>query len=107
MVGAYASGPPRELGGPWFESSCDRPENVPRTANGHQAADRTLTGAGCVQAAARRARAAHVELVVVPDAGHLVEFTAVEKVATHLSRAATLRPHVTDEGQAERTPSAH
>lgn len=61
----------------------------------------------CVQAAVRLARAAHVELIVMPDAGHLVEFTAVEKVATHLRHAAALRPHVTGEGPTEPTPSAN
>ncbi|HEV7147409.1 MAG TPA: alpha/beta hydrolase [Pedococcus sp.] len=45
---------------------------------------------GCVEEALRSARAPHVELVTVPDAGHLVEFAAVKQVGELLARAATL-----------------
>jgi pimeloyl-ACP methyl ester carboxylesterase len=61
----------------------------------------------CVEAVVRRARAAHVELVVVPDAGHLVEFAGVEEVGSHLRRAAGLGSHMVGEGSAEPTSSAH
>jgi pimeloyl-ACP methyl ester carboxylesterase len=46
----------------------------------------------CVEAVVRRARAPRVELVVVPDAGHLVEFVAVETVGRHLRRMAAGNP---------------
>jgi pimeloyl-ACP methyl ester carboxylesterase len=61
----------------------------------------------CVEAVVRRARATHVELVVAPDAGHLVEFAAVEEVGGHLRRAAALRAHLAGEWSAEPTSSAH
>jgi pimeloyl-ACP methyl ester carboxylesterase len=44
----------------------------------------------CAEALVRRAGATSAELVVVPDAGHLVEFASVSRVASHLRRAAGL-----------------